>query len=305
MQEIDIVILYVDGDDPEWLKEFNKYNFKPKEGDGNKLVRYGADDSFKYLFRSIDLYCPWVRKVHLVVMMDSQVPKWIDREKVNIVYHRDFIPEKHLPLFSSSCIEMYLWNIPDLAEHFLYFNDDMFFNSNVSPSDYFTENGKIRFNLQKNCYKNSNILNAAYMTTFMNSAKLAMHDTDIEIFGFDGFLHPLHHIKPSLRSNIEFVYNKYKQQIENSISKFREEYNICQYLFTIYDVTHGFAEKSKRQSAYIRNITRLHKRLKTILNNKIIQEICINDIPVTTIKDKKNAIGLLKEKFPHKSKYEK
>ena len=49
-----------------------------------------------------------------------------DHPKLHIVNHRDFIPEEYLPTFSSHAIELNMHRIPDLAEHFLYFNDDVY-----------------------------------------------------------------------------------------------------------------------------------------------------------------------------------
>ena len=66
-----------------------------------------------------------VRRIHFVTW--GHLPSWLNKEhpKLNIVNHKDFIPEKYLPTFNSHA----LWNmhrIPGLAENFVYFNDDMF-----------------------------------------------------------------------------------------------------------------------------------------------------------------------------------
>ena len=47
-----------------------------------------------------------------------------------------------MPTFNSNSIEFLLYKIPGLSEHFIYFNDDMYFGQPVKPSDFFTKDGK-------------------------------------------------------------------------------------------------------------------------------------------------------------------
>ena len=123
--DIDIVILWVDGSDPAWLEEKSKYA-PPAAKDSNSVNRYRDWGLLPYIFRSIDQYMPWVRKVHFVTW--GHVPVFLDLKapKLNVVKHTDFIPAEYLPTFSSHAIELNIHRIPGLAEHFIYFNDDTF-----------------------------------------------------------------------------------------------------------------------------------------------------------------------------------
>ena len=58
----------------------------------------------------------------------GHVPKILNLNapKLHVVRHDEFIPQEYLPTFSSHTIEMNIHRIPGLAEHFVYFNDDMF-----------------------------------------------------------------------------------------------------------------------------------------------------------------------------------
>lgn len=136
MNEIDFVITWVDGNDPEWLKEKKKYK---KTGDDSD-ARYRNWDLLRYWFRGVEKNAPWVRKIHFVTW--GHIPEWLNTEhpKLNIVKHTDFIPEKYLPTFNSHTIELNMHRIPDLADQFVYFNDDMFLIDKVSE-DYFFKNG--------------------------------------------------------------------------------------------------------------------------------------------------------------------
>jgi hypothetical protein len=82
---------------------------------------------------------PFVRTVHLVVSNVEQVPEWLDQSKIHVVLHKEIIPESLLPTFNSTTIEMFLYRIPGLAEHFIYSNDDMFPINSMSAEDFFKD----------------------------------------------------------------------------------------------------------------------------------------------------------------------
>lgn len=136
--EIDVVILWVDGSDPAWLEEKRKY-LPPAAGDSDSPNRYRDWGLLPYWFRSIETFLPWVRRVHFVTW--GHLPAFLnpDHPKLRILRHSDFIPEAYLPTFSSHTIEMNIHRIPDLAEHFLYFNDDMFLLRPMEERDYFRQ----------------------------------------------------------------------------------------------------------------------------------------------------------------------
>lgn len=137
MNDIDIVIPWVDGSDPEWQEAFKKYVALETGRDNNTEIRYRDWDNMQYLFRGIEKFAPWVRKVHLITT--GQKPKWLnmDAPKLNFVRHEDFIPKEFLPTFSVRPIELNLHRIEGLAEHFVYFNDDYFLLRPVRPERFF------------------------------------------------------------------------------------------------------------------------------------------------------------------------
>lgn len=137
MSDIDIVIPWVDGSDPEWQQEFKKYAAIEMGRDNNTEIRYRDWDNLQYLFRGIEKFAPWVRKVHFITT--GQKPKWLnlDAPKLNFVRHEDFIPKEFLPTFSVRPIELNLHRIEGLAEQFVYFNDDYFLLRPVKPERFF------------------------------------------------------------------------------------------------------------------------------------------------------------------------
>jgi hypothetical protein len=92
--------------------------------------------------RSIHLFAPWVRRLHLVTA--GQVPDWLDpgHPMIRIVDHRQILPADALPTFNSHAIETGLHHVPDLTEHWIYVNDDVFLGRPVRPERFFTPAGQ-------------------------------------------------------------------------------------------------------------------------------------------------------------------
>ena len=132
---IDLVYMWVDGSDPKWLQKKQQYIDQKI----NTTGRFQDNSELKYSLRSIDKHIPWIRKIFIVT--DNQVPKFLDTKhpKIEIVDHTEIIPKEYLPSFNSSVIEHFIYNIPNLSEHFLFSNDDMFLNADVAP-DFFIIN---------------------------------------------------------------------------------------------------------------------------------------------------------------------
>lgn len=140
MEKIDFVITWVDGSDPAWQQQKNKYIDSidtDNDQDANVECRYREQGFLKYWFRCVEKNAPWVDKIHFVTC--GQKPEWLveNHPKLNYVDHRDFIPEEYLPTFNSNTIELNLHRIPGLSEHFVLFNDDMYVLQPIQPSFYF------------------------------------------------------------------------------------------------------------------------------------------------------------------------
>ena len=135
--DIDIIIPWVDGNDPEWQKIYSQYSHQSNQRENNTMIRFRDWDNLQYLFRGIEKFMPWVRKVHLVTC--GQKPSWLNLNatKLNFVRHEDFIPKEYLPTFSVRPIELNIHRIPGLADKFIYFNDDFFVLKPIEPSCFF------------------------------------------------------------------------------------------------------------------------------------------------------------------------
>jgi hypothetical protein len=140
--DIDLVYMWVDGNDPKWQAKYNSFIGNVEEvNETNCKGRTADNDELKYSLRSIEKYAPWIRKIFIIT--DDQIPDWLDtaNPKITIVDHKEILPPESLPCFNASIIEHYPYKIPGLSEHFLLANDDTFINKPVTPQDFFAEDG--------------------------------------------------------------------------------------------------------------------------------------------------------------------
>ena len=143
--DIDVVYLWVDGRDAQFRKTLNETlnNRSPSIPEESSLAsRFRDNGELRYSLRSIERFAPWVRKIHLVT--NGQVPRWLNTEhlRINLINHDEIFQDPNcLPTFNSHAIELQLHRIPNLSRLFLYFNDDTFLGSSVSPKDFINSEG--------------------------------------------------------------------------------------------------------------------------------------------------------------------
>ncbi len=142
---VDVVVTWVDGRDPAWnqarLDRLAGLSGTATTRESSGRARFLSRDELRYSFRSIHLFAPWVRKIHLVTA--GQVPEWLDQShpQVALVDHSAILPAEALPTFNSHAIESALHRLPDLAEHFVYLNDDFFLGRPLGPETFFSPAG--------------------------------------------------------------------------------------------------------------------------------------------------------------------
>ncbi|WP_197026396.1 stealth family protein [Oribacterium sp. P6A1] len=137
-EKIDFVLTWVDGNDPKWLEEKEKYDTDQHDNSAT-ANRFRDMGLLKYWFRGVEEFAPWVNHIFLVTC--GQCPDWIDlsNPRLSLVTHDEYIPKDILPTFNSNVIEMHLHNIKELSEHFVLFNDDIFIIKPTHPKDFFVD----------------------------------------------------------------------------------------------------------------------------------------------------------------------
>lgn len=143
MEEVvDVFLTWVDGSDTDWQRRRNEYEdfHSNVQRVSNGTERYRNWENLKYVFRGIEKYLPWVRRVYFVTC--GQIPDFLDttNKKLVLINHTDYIPEEFLPTFNSNTIEMNLFRIKDLAENVLLFNDDTFIIDKIEKSYFIKDN---------------------------------------------------------------------------------------------------------------------------------------------------------------------
>ena len=293
---IDYVIPYVDNNDIEWQNIHNQYKIK-ETGEINTTNRYRSFDNLQYIFRGIEKYCKFIDNIYLIVMQETQIPKWIKRDNVKIIYHKDFIPESKLPCFSSCLIETYMTNIQGLSEYFLYGNDDQFIINNTNRTYWFT-----------NGISNINMVSFNVSTDFFskNCMRTWLQATQ-EFKDINIMYRTSHSINGILRSTGLHLHELYKQEIDNSTSNFRGNNDFNQYLYIDYLFAlnnYNFNTLKKCHYYSIQN----KSSLILLENIKYYICICLNDcilndnINFNQIKEYIN--NILNDILPDKSIYE-
>ena len=263
---MDIVITYVDGNDPVWKRDYEKYTNVPV-----MQKRFRDWGTLKYLLRGIEANMPFIRNVYLVVSHPSQVPEWADKDNLKVVLHSDIIPEEFLPTFNCNPIEMHLHRIPGLDEEFLYFNDDMFPVGKCKAEDFFCDGrpviGYYRHVLAANMYKK----------ICRNSDRLARKALCMKPSVF--FTRPQHICSPMLKSQCDELYAIVETEIrETSACRTRTEDNLNQYLFLDYMNYKGMVIHKKISNKHFSVSVASPQELKEFLSNPTRNLVCINDV---------------------------
>lgn len=145
---IDVVVPWVDGDDPVLNAKRARY-LKGEESERDDIAgatRYKGIGEIHYCVASILRFAPFVRKIFIVT--DGQDPE-IKDDKVEVVDHKVIFKghEEGMPYFNSNSIDTFIWNIPGLSEHFIYFNDDLFLVGPTKPEDYFRDGNPVAYGI--------------------------------------------------------------------------------------------------------------------------------------------------------------
>ena len=143
---VDVVYTWVDGGDDAWNdareRRLAELTGTALTRESSGRARFLSRDELRYSMRSVHLFAPWVRRIHLVTA--GQVPAWLDTDhpRVRVVDHRDILPADALPTFNSHAIETGLHRVPDLTEQWIYLNDDVFLARPLRPEAFFSPAGQ-------------------------------------------------------------------------------------------------------------------------------------------------------------------
>jgi len=292
---MDIVITYVDGNDPVWKKDYEEYTNVPV-----MEKRFRDWGTLKYLLRGIEVNMPFIRNVYLVVSHLSQVPQWADTGHLKVVLHKDIIPAEYLPTFNSATIEMHLHKIEGLDEEYLYFNDDLFPLAKCEPTDFFRD-GKGVLGFSRHFFSSG-----MFRKICRNSdvyARKALGQSPSW-----GFVRPQHTCTPMFRSECEALCRIIKDDIHNSMTRTRSDNNLSQYLLLDYQYYNGRIIPERISNKHFSVALATPEGLKSFIMNPGKKIMCVNDVHLSERKYqalRTAMIDAFETRFPEKSRFEK
>jgi glycosyltransferase involved in cell wall biosynthesis len=279
---IDVVYTWVDGDDPAWQAKkaavLEQLGVPPVEAAAGD-ARFRSRDELRYSLRSIAMFAPWVRKIWLVT--DDQTPDWLDVEHpdVTVVSHKEIFGDRGtLPTFNSHAIETQLHHVDGLAEHFLYFNDDVFLGRPLQPSMFFAPNGTANFFMSPTAVPLTTVADEDDFNFAAGKNNRALVEAAFGRTITHAFLHTPHPLRVSVLNDIE---ERFADAVENTArNQLRSPTDIA-VPSSLHHYVGYFTERSVRAS--LRSIyvdvgnAAQHPALTQILTTRGYDVFCLND----------------------------
>ena len=268
---IDAVITYVDGSDPEWRKQYSEAAGK----DPSK--RHREWGTLEWQVRNIRRYLPFIDKIFLVVALPSQVPDGV-KDKVRVVLHKDFIPAEYLPTFNSNTIEMFLYRIGEMSDRYLYINDDCIPVAPGSEDEYFDGDnicrGFAKHLLAPNMFKK-----IVRHTDSVARKAAGLRPSPI-------FIRPQHSPSPQIKSVGEEIMEKVPEDLLSSLTAFRREWNVCNYVLPDYMYHMGRVKLQRLSCRHFSMGAGTPAQLEAFLNAPDRKWICINDVQMSAERER-------------------
>ncbi|WP_270273969.1 Stealth CR1 domain-containing protein [Enterococcus casseliflavus] len=328
MEKIDFVVTWVDNSDEKWRMKKNKFKKDDKFPDMNDINRYRDFGLFKYWFRAVEKYAPWVNKIYIIT--EGHLPLWLDISSDKIVHikHEDYLPQKYLPTFSSRPIELNLHRIENLSENFVLFNDDMFLNTDTVPTDFFKNDFARDFSVYSPIIPDGDITTIAF-----NNVKIINKNFDkkknmrrnwrkfcalryrqnllrtvltLPYKKIAGYYNP-HTVSCLKKSIIKEVWDREFDVMDaTSTNKFREVTDVNQWLFRYWQIERGLTIPQNFSFSSYFSISE-YKEIMKIMEKEKSKIICINDTEEWSSEidnQVKEIMRSFDKKFPNKSVYE-
>ncbi|MCC8195500.1 MAG: Stealth CR1 domain-containing protein [Ruminococcus sp.] len=303
---IDFVISWVDGNDEDWLAKRQQY--RATKGDDTRKRRVREWNNLQFLLRGIDKYANWVNHVYLLT--PGHYPKWLDLdcERISVINQDILFPEELVPSFNNCAVELLMYKIPGLSEHFVYFNDDMFLLKKAKPEDFF-KNGlpldTVGFAPTQADYKQDGGKGQVYGIAVMCTRLIAKRYTKQEILNnskgkfysprngkdlikticmmpwhnITGF-NETHTATSFLKSTFEEMWNLAEDDMVDTLnSRFRHEFNVAQWAVRFWQIATGKFEIRNPGFSKFYDVVYLgdEKPVVDCITKGKTKVICIND----------------------------
>lgn len=286
VSDVDFVYLWVDGNDPAHLRKRSQFL---KEISATEILEQNAQmgyrwenhDEIIHSLRSVARFCPWVRKIWIITdsqRFDTSVLPTAITEKISFVDHADIfqgIPDA-LPTFNSRSIETLVWRIDELAEHFVYFNDDMFVLRPTEIRHFFRGSLPIMRGSIRRVFRDQSV--SLHQQGMINSRSMLSGRPE------KTFFRTAHVPYPLVKSRLQKLYRDHEEAFkENATHRFRrrEQFKVVSLLYEYLIATRQYAPLCYKDYTHIsgegcREFTR--RKLLRMLGNRKSRFLCINDV---------------------------
>lgn len=330
-EPIDFVVSWVNSDDPEWRARRNearrRFGLTADEG-GASDVRHRDWGLFRFWFRAVDQFCPWVRKIHVVHA--GSPPDWLDTD-----HHRlQLVPDGSLldhglDVFNSHAIESRIHTIPGLSERFVYFNDDFYIGRSLSPEFFFPEglpygvnvptilaDGDDRAHAMLNA---SGLINKHFTRNeyWRTVAKKTLRPASgamllrAPLFLASSVIPPVtdpHVGMPFLKSLVAEAFAAEPAALEAaSRATFRSAVDVApMYFASMWHLARGaYTARSKRSLGSYFSLADDVGLITTAISSGRVAQLCINDAPVADVNERGQALAeAFRARFPLRSSFE-
>lgn len=240
MKDIDVVIPWVDGNDPLHKKKREHY----MQGSSSELqsavddVRFVQSNEIYYCINSVIKFMPWVRNIYLVT--DGQTPSFLkdDTErfsKIIVVDHKEIFAghEEGLPTFNSRTIASGFWRIPALSNDFIVLCDDFFIIDYVAYECFFKNEKKVVYGQLSNFKWYRNIIFFRRLLSkyrllrygILTSDRVDVSQRTARALGFkDNFLFLNHSPMVFSKKSFEYFFSEVADFAEQIKYRFRSSY---------------------------------------------------------------------------------
>lgn len=313
---IDIVLPWVDGDDPvhkEKLKAYVTSREEDTRPDVGGAGRYSDMGEIRHCITSINRYAPFIRTIHIVTDgQDPKIEEYISglfpqgHIPMNIVSHKDIFEgyENYLPTFNSRAIETLIWRIPGLSEHFILMNDDFFITSPLSPEDFFRDEKTICYaswyssTVEKILWKLKPRKKGHKRISFKHSMANALK----ALGGGRWFLYLTHTPRALRKSFFEKFFKEHEELIIKNIQhRFRHEDQFnTQELFYISESRQGrcIVVSPEGKALFLmpsRGYRHIKRKLKAFSDGEGYMFGCINSLSEASVEDREFVLDWLKK----------
>ncbi len=304
---VDAVYTWVNHADPDWAAAYADHSGSVQMAtDADALSRFHSNDELRYSLRSVAVNAPWINRIY--VLTNCAKPDWLNDEDPRLIWvdHAEVMPKAALPTFNSHAIESCLHKIPNLSEHFLYLNDDVFLARPLDKGFFFDQAGASSSFLETYGMVSGDVVEGDpdYLNASRNVAGLLRDDL--------GFVptqlhqHTCFALRKSVLAEIE---TKWQDQFDAlRANRFRTsgDLNVTSFLYHHYAIATGKARVGVVQNAFVKSMdVRWRDKLKTAAQTKY-HTLCINEGGVDApASDWHPAVqNFLRTKFPNRADWE-